>query len=99
MRDLLQGEARAAALHPLLARGWAETPDGKGIARTFRFRDFPAAFGWMTQVALAAEKADHHPDWRNVFRTVEVTLSTHSAGGITRLDIDLAGTMDRLAGE
>jgi 4a-hydroxytetrahydrobiopterin dehydratase len=52
----------------------------------------------MTRVALAAETADHHPDWRNVYRTVDVTLSTHSSGGITALDIALATTMDRLAG-
>jgi len=62
------------------------------------FSDFSAAFGFMTRVALAAEKQDHHPEWLNVYKTVEVTLSTHDAGGLTERDIKLAQTMDRLAG-
>lgn len=99
MRELLRGEARSAALAPLLANGWTATADGKGIAKTFVFRNFSEAFGWMARVAMAAEKADHHPDWKNVWKTVEVTLSTHSAGGITLLDIDLATAMDKMAGQ
>jgi 4a-hydroxytetrahydrobiopterin dehydratase len=72
---------------------------GEGrIGKRFVFRDFSEAFGWMTRVALEAEKLDHHPDWSNVYRTVEVTLSTHDAGGLTALDFELARRMDRLAG-
>ena len=67
------------------------------IAKTFRFADFNEAFDFMTRVALAAERMNHHPEWRNVWRTVEVTLTTHSAGGLTRRDVELAQTMDRLA--
>jgi 4a-hydroxytetrahydrobiopterin dehydratase len=67
------------------------------IARTFRFPDFVAAFGWMTRVALVAEKMDHHPEWRNVYGTVEVELTTHDADGLTASDMRLAAEMDRLA--
>jgi 4a-hydroxytetrahydrobiopterin dehydratase len=98
MREVLTGTALVAALAPLEATGWALDGDGRGIAKTFKFKNFSEAFGWMARVALAAEKADHHPEWKNVYRTVDVVLSTHSAGGITALDIDLAATMDRLAG-
>jgi 4a-hydroxytetrahydrobiopterin dehydratase len=98
MREVLTGTALVAALAPLEATGWELDGDGRGIAKTFKFKDFSAAFGWMARVALAAEKADHHPEWKNVYRTVDVVLSTHSAGGITALDIELAAAMDRLAG-
>jgi 4a-hydroxytetrahydrobiopterin dehydratase len=67
------------------------------IARTFRFSDFVDAFGWMSSVALVAERMNHHPDWKNVYATVEVELSTHDAGGVTELDFALAEAMDRLA--
>ncbi len=73
---------------------WERRPDR--LARTFRFRDFVEAFGWMTRVALVAEKMDHHPEWRNVYATVEVELTTHDAGGITDRDTRLAAEMDRL---
>ena len=63
------------------------------------FSDFNAAFGFMTRVALVAEKLDHHPEWSNVYKTVEVTLSTHDAGGLTMRDVTLAEAMDRIAGE
>ena len=74
--------------------------DGKAgaIRRSFRFADFSAAFAFMTRIALAAEKADHHPDWSNAWNRVDIALSTHSAGGLTRLDIDMATTIDALAG-
>jgi 4a-hydroxytetrahydrobiopterin dehydratase len=75
--------------------GWTFS-EGR-IARSFRFADFSEAFAFMTRVALAAEKADHHPDWSNAWNRVDVALSTHSAGGLTALDIDMARTMDRLA--
>ena len=67
------------------------------ISRTFRFTDFTAAFGWMTRMALMAEKLDHHPEWFNVYNRVEVTLTTHDAGGVTELDVTLAGWMDMAA--
>ncbi|NUR13804.1 MAG: 4a-hydroxytetrahydrobiopterin dehydratase, partial [Bradyrhizobium sp.] len=68
------------------------------IGRTFVFKDFNEAFGFMTRAALVAEKMDHHPEWRNVYKTVEVVLSTHDAGGVTALDIALAKTMNAIAG-
>lgn len=74
--------------------GWTDTNGGKAIAKTFEFADFNMAFGWMSRVALKAEKMDHHPEWRNVYRTVEVTLTTHSAGGVTDLDVKMAEFMD-----
>ncbi|MEM8741376.1 MAG: 4a-hydroxytetrahydrobiopterin dehydratase [Pseudomonadota bacterium] len=89
---------RATALAPFLAAGWTETAGRDALAKTFRFADFSAAFGWMTQIALTAEKMDHHPEWANVYNRVEVTLTTHDAGGLTQLDLDLAAAMDRLAG-
>ena len=67
------------------------------LHRVFEFKGFSAAFGFMTRVALAAEKMDHHPEWFNVYKTVQVTLSTHDAGGVTALDIELAQAMDRIA--
>ena len=67
------------------------------LSRTFKFADFSAAFGFMTRVALAAEKLDHHPEWFNVWNRVEITLSTHDAGGLTERDIKLAKIIDKLA--
>jgi 4a-hydroxytetrahydrobiopterin dehydratase len=95
MTDRLSKEARTAALKEL--KGWAEVPDRDAIARTFIFKDFNEAFGFMARVALAAEKADHHPEWRNVYKTVEVILSTHDAGGVTARDVDLAKVMNSAA--
>ncbi|MBN8994173.1 MAG: 4a-hydroxytetrahydrobiopterin dehydratase [Rhizobiales bacterium] len=77
---------------------WQSTRNGEAIARSFTFRDFNEAFGFMARAALVAEKMDHHPDWSNSYKTVEVTLSSHSAGGVTELDVKLAGEMDRIAG-
>lgn len=84
-------------LEPLLATGWALVEGRDAIAKTFTFKDFNAAFGWMTRVALVAEKMDHHPEWFNVYKTVKVTLSTHDTGGLTDLDVKLARKMDALA--
>lgn len=78
--------------------GWALSANADGIEKTFSFANFSEAFGFMTRVALEAEKLDHHPEWRNVYRTVEVRLSTHVAGGLTELDFKLASRMDRMAG-
>jgi 4a-hydroxytetrahydrobiopterin dehydratase len=77
--------------------GWAMVEGRDAIAKKFAFRNFSQAFGWMTRVALAAEKMNHHPEWTNAYRTVEVTLTTHSAGGLTRRDVELAQKMDQLA--
>ena len=97
MVQKLTAEARKAALTEL--SGWSEAAGRDAIARTFTFRDFNEAFGFMARVALAAEKSDHHPEWRNVYRTVEVTLATHDAGGLTEKDIALAKAMDAIAGQ
>ena len=95
MAERLSIEARTAALAELA--GWSEVSGREAIARTFTFRDFNEAFGFMTRVALVAEKHDHHPEWRNVYKTVEVVLTTHDAGGLTRLDIELAKSMNGIA--
>lgn len=96
MVERLSGAARSAALAKL--NGWSDVPGRDAIARTFTFRDFNEAFGFMTRAALVAEKSDHHPEWRNVYKTVEVVLSTHDAGGVTSRDIALAEAMNRIAG-
>ncbi|MFA6266474.1 MAG: 4a-hydroxytetrahydrobiopterin dehydratase [Pseudolabrys sp.] len=92
----LSAEARKAALGKLA--GWTDVSGRDAITRTFVFKDFNQAFGFMTRVALVAEKMDHHPEWSNVYKTVAVTLSTHDAGGVTELDVKLAGAMERFAG-
>jgi 4a-hydroxytetrahydrobiopterin dehydratase len=74
--------------------GWTLREDGKAIVKTFKFKNFIEAFGFMTQCALAAEKLDHHPEWSNVYSKVDVILSTHDAGGLTELDFKLAQLMD-----
>ena len=76
---------------------WRQVEGRDAISRTFRFRDFNEAFGFMARVALIAEKMDHHPEWSNVYRTVDIVLTTHDAGGVTRLDIDLAREIDAVA--
>ena len=96
MAQKLSGEARKQALARL--KGWSEANGRDGISKKFVFADFNQAFGFMTRAALIAEKMDHHPEWFNVYKTVEVTLSTHDAGGLTQKDIQLAEAMDRLAG-
>lgn len=78
--------------------GWQLEEGGAAIARTFTFKNFSEAFGFMARAALAAEKLDHHPEWSNVYKTVEVRLTTHDAGGLTQLDLDLARKMNRCAG-
>ncbi len=96
MAEKLSGDRRREALARL--RNWREVEGRDAIAKTFVFGDFSAAFGFMTRVALAAEKLDHHPEWSNLYKTVEVTLSTHDAGGLTMRDVALAEIMDRIAG-
>jgi 4a-hydroxytetrahydrobiopterin dehydratase len=96
MVQKLSGDARKAALAKL--KGWSEVPGRDAITKKFVFADFNQAFGFMTRAALAAEKLDHHPEWFNVYKTVEVTLSTHDAGGLTELDVKLAEMMNKSAG-
>lgn len=95
-REKLERGAVDGALQEL--DGWTLDVGGKSISRKFDFRNFSEAFAFMTRAALAAEKLDHHPDWSNVYKTVNVTLSTHDAGGLTELDFDLARRMDGFAG-
>ena len=96
MAQKLTAEARTAALGRL--SGWTQADGRDAITKTFMFKNFNEAFGFMARVALVAEKMDHHPEWSNVYKTVSVTLSTHDAGGLTELDINLAEAMDRIAG-
>ena len=91
----LEGAARKTALAALPE--WREVDGRDAIARKFVFKDFNQAFGFMTRAALVAEKMDHHPAWFNVYKTVEVTLSTHDAGGLTDKDIALAKAMESFA--
>ncbi|MBU6506746.1 MAG: 4a-hydroxytetrahydrobiopterin dehydratase [Alphaproteobacteria bacterium] len=95
MVEKLAGTARAEALTGL--HGWADVAGRDAIKKSFQFRTFADAWGFMSKVALAAEKMDHHPEWFNVYNKVEITLSTHDAGGLSRRDIDLAKTIDKLA--
>jgi 4a-hydroxytetrahydrobiopterin dehydratase len=95
MAQKLTGQARADALRTL--SGWSEVAGRDAISKKFVFKDFNAAFGFMARAALVAEKMDHHPEWFNVYKTVDVTLSTHDAGGVTELDLKLAAEMDKLA--
>lgn len=95
MATKLDPATRAAALASL--DGWSEAEGRDAISKRFVFADFNAAFGWMTRVALLAEKMDHHPEWFNVYKTVDVTLSTHDAGGLSELDIAMAKAMDKTA--
>jgi 4a-hydroxytetrahydrobiopterin dehydratase len=95
MVERMSAEARQLALKEL--PGWTEVPGREAIERTFTFKDFNEAFGFMGRAALVAEKNDHHPEWRNVYKTVEVVLATHDAGGVTARDIDLAKAMNGIA--
>jgi len=94
MVDKLDGPARAKALRGLKA--WKEVEGRDAIVRSLRFTDFNAAFGFMTRVALMAEKLDHHPEWRNVYNRVEIVLTTHDAGGLSQRDVALARFIDSL---
>jgi 4a-hydroxytetrahydrobiopterin dehydratase len=93
MTEKLQGPDRDKALVDLT--DWAEADGRDAISKTFVFSNFNEAFGWMSRVAMQAEKLDHHPEWSNVYKTVHVTLATHDAGGLTNLDIKLARFMDK----
>ncbi|HUI19365.1 MAG TPA: 4a-hydroxytetrahydrobiopterin dehydratase [Alphaproteobacteria bacterium] len=94
MIEKLAGAARTEALKGVPA--WREVPGRDAIKRDFKFADFNQAFAFMTKVALLAEKMDHHPEWFNVYNRVEITLSTHDAGGLSARDIALAARIDKL---
>lgn len=94
-REKLGKDTVAEALGAL--EGWSLSREGAAIDKKFVFRNFSEAFAFMTRAALAAEKMDHHPEWSNVYKTVDVTLTTHDAGGLTQLDFDLARKMNSFA--
>ncbi len=98
MPEMLDPTERARDLPPLGETGWGAVPDRDAIRKIWKFRDFSQAWGFMSRAALAAEKMNHHPEWTNVYNVVDVTLSTHSSGGLTELDITLARRLDKLAG-
>jgi 4a-hydroxytetrahydrobiopterin dehydratase len=93
----LSDDERQSALASL--QGWSLVEGREAISKRFQFKDFNAAFSFMTRVAMMAEKLDHHPEWANVYRMVDVTLATHDAGGLTGLDIQLATFMDVVAAQ
>ncbi|MGR3492177.1 MAG: 4a-hydroxytetrahydrobiopterin dehydratase [Shimia sp.] len=97
MTEKLSGEAREDALAKLTAAGWALEDSRDAILKTFEFKDFAEAFGWMARIAIQAEKMNHHPEWFNVYKRVNVVLTTHDAGGLTALDLKLAQKMDAAA--
>ena len=92
MSQLLKQDEKQKILESL--EGWRLLDDRDALAKSFVFKDFNAAFSWMTSVALKAEKIDHHPEWFNVYNRVDVVLTTHSAGGISELDVEMAKFMD-----
>lgn len=94
MVDKLSDQQREAGLASL--KDWTYDAGKSVISRTFKFKDFSEAFGFMSRVALAAQQADHHPDWSNSYNKVSISLSTHDAGGLSQKDIDLAQTIDQL---
>jgi 4a-hydroxytetrahydrobiopterin dehydratase len=94
MTDKLGKNERGEQVQKL--NGWVLEDEEGAISRTFKFKNFSEAFGFMTRVALAAEKADHHPDWSNSYDKVTIRLSTHDAGGVSQKDFDLARAIDRL---
>lgn len=96
MTEKLSAEDRSKLLTGLYDMGWRMVDGRDAVTKVYSFRNFVEAFGWMTRVALAAEKLGHHPEWTNVYKTVTVTLSTHEAGGLSELDVKLAARMDAL---
>ena len=94
MTARLEGAARDEAVAALTAKGWELVEGRDAIRKTFKFRSFIEAFGWMTRMAIHAEKLNHHPEWFNVYNRVEVTLTTHDADGLSALDVKLAEVMD-----
>ncbi len=99
MTEKLSQAARDAVIEPLLQTGWSYCDDRDAIRKSFVFENFVEAFGWMTKAAIWAEKWNHHPEWSNVYKSVDVTLTTHDVGGLSALDAKLARKMDVLFGE
>ena len=97
MTPLLPELERQTTLPPLAETGWAAVPGCDAIRKVWKFRTFSQAWGFMSRAALVAEKLNHHPEWKNVYNVVDVTLTTHDCHGISKLDIDLAKAMDKLA--
>ena len=97
MTQLLPEADRKTLLPPLAETGWAAVPGRDAIRKIWKFRSFSEAWGFMSRAALVAEKLNHHPEWRNVYNVVDVTLTTHDCQGLSRLDLDLAKAMDRFA--
>ena len=97
MTDKLSDAARRKALAGL--KGWSKVRGRDAIEKSYRFKDFNEAFGWMSRIALIAEKADHHPEWANVYNRVDVVLTTHDADGLSEKDVKLAALMDKWAGK
>ena len=98
MTEKLSEETRITVLEPLLETGWEMVKGRDAIIKTYKFKDFTEAFGWMTRAALWAEKWGHHPEWFNVYNRVTVTLTTHDVDGLSTLDAKLARKMDALVG-
>ena len=97
MTEKLSETARKTTLEPLLENGWAMEEERDAIFKTFSFDNFVEAFGFMTRAAIWAEKWNHHPEWSNVYKTVNVTLTTHDVDGLSSLDMKLARKLDTLA--
>ncbi len=97
MAELLTEERRNELLPDLGLKGWGGVQERDAIRKVYMFGNFVDAWGWMSMVALHCEKQNHHPEWLNVYRTVDVTLTTHDAGGLTDLDLRIANKMDELA--
>lgn len=98
MADLITPADRETLLPALGETGWAAVPGRDAIRKVLKFRNFSEAWGFMSRAALVAEKLNHHPEWKNVYNTVDIVLTTHDCQGLSRLDIDLAQAMDRIAG-
>lgn len=93
----LSGEERTTNIDALSAAGWTEVDGRDAIYKEFIFKDFNQAFGFMTRVAIKADKMDHHPEWFNVYNKVQITLSTHDCGGLSLRDVNLAKFIDSVA--
>lgn len=95
MSKLLEGTDRTEALEELSEAGWTVEESGNAVTRQFKFKTFPEALGWMVHMGVIAEKMNHHPEWSNVYNRVDVRLTTHDAGGLTSLDLELAKKMSQ----
>lgn len=95
MSKLLEGTDRTEALEELSEAGWTVEESGNAVTQQFKFKTFPEALGWMVHMGVIAEKMNHHPEWSNVYNRVDVRLTTHDAGGLTSLDLELARKMSQ----